>query len=179
MYLKILYLALPYYAEPIRRFISSTIYFMGSGIFKNRSFFSSQCFSFSRSSRHISLEAVRKQTLTPGSLFFNRLYSSKPSIFFIITSSMTRPYVFGLNLLSASTGSLNVTIVKPTCSRAILRIVVISGSSSTHRMFLFLFLDDVNLDVLSIYLDCILYHDFDNRLFSFSCCFMSIILHIL
>ncbi len=74
--------------------------------------------------------------------FFNWLHNSKPFIFGIITSSMTRAYIFGLKLLRASTGSLNVSTVNPACSKAIFSISVISGSSSTYKSFFFLLLDN-------------------------------------
>ena len=57
--------------EPILRFISSLILLIGNGISKNRSLFNSQYFSFLSCSRYVLLDAVRKQTLTPGSILFN------------------------------------------------------------------------------------------------------------
>ena len=81
-----------------------------------------------------SLTAARKQTLAHPSIALIFLYNTNPFITGILISNSTRSYEFALKLDSASRESLyGSTSNNPLPSRARLKELVISGSSSTIK----------------------------------------------
>lgn len=83
----------------------------------------------------------------------------KTIIWGIFISRSTRLYSFGLKLYNANAGSLNASTSNPTRSKAIFSIVVISGSSSTNKIFFFLLLDN-SRDFTDVAIsDYIVYYD--------------------
>lgn len=147
--------------EFILSFIFLTRSLMDNGFWINKSLLK-VWFSTRKSSQYFSA-AVMKHILTSGSIFLNCSYSSKPSIFGIAISSNKRSYLFGLKLFNANKGSLNVSISNPARFRDILISEVMSGSSSTNKIFLFLLFDDTRDMLTQIYSGSIVYYDCNNQ----------------
>src|ERR687887_164756 len=70
------------------------------------------------------------------SISFIFLYNSNPFILGILISNNARPYEFGLKLDNASKGSLYVSTSNPLICKIMSKLEVISGSSSTIKIFL-------------------------------------------
>lgn len=79
-----------------------------------------------------------KHALTSQSIFLIFSYSSNPLICGILTSSSSRSYMPGLKFDRANTGSSKASTTKPFASNPVLKVKIMSGSSSTRSILLLL-----------------------------------------